>query len=58
MPAVIKLSELNSTDMVQIDFGFSGLTERHALSIIRDEWPEQRARSSACTPLGWWETSR
>lgn len=46
MPADIKASEINWLDPVQIDFGFTGLSERHAKAImrdiIRDGWPESR----------------
>lgn len=46
MPANIKLRELRVHDPVKIRFGFSGLNEKHAQSImrdiVRDGWPRQR----------------
>jgi hypothetical protein len=46
MLAPIKQSELTFRDTIVIDFGFSGLSERHAQSImrdlVRDQWPTQR----------------
>ncbi|MFY0525859.1 hypothetical protein ACN28I_22840 [Archangium gephyra] len=46
MPALIKQSEITCPEPVIIDFGFSGLSEKHAQSImrdiIRDNWPELR----------------
>lgn len=45
MPAIVKLSELSVHDPVDVSFGFSGLSEKHAQAIIRDMigdgWPAQ-----------------
>lgn len=46
MPAKVKRTELTVHEPVDINFGFSGLSEKHAQAIVRDilrdGWPEQR----------------
>lgn len=46
MPAIVKTTDLNISDPFQIPFGFSGLEEKYACSIVRDmircQWPEQK----------------
>jgi hypothetical protein len=46
MPAEIKVSEISWKATVRVDFGFSGLSEKHAQTIMRDliraKWPEKQ----------------